>query len=189
MCTVLAIFVYGCLPSRLMFQLLALFLRLILITHINLSNNPSLPCMLQTRVCLCVYACVCACVCACFDNKLTLCVRMCVSVCVWTIISLRFAVDPRCFAVLQRILHCCFATMLATGKGEKQTGSCIGLARTLYKYGVYTALLAENSPSIRSNTVYIYGSGQPKSCNTGLCRNHEGGRPRRSASSQRDFRA
>ena len=37
----------------------------------------------------------------------------------------------------------------------------IELARTIYIYGVYTVFLAGISPNIRSNTVYIYGSGQP----------------------------
>jgi hypothetical protein len=33
-----------------------------------------------------------------------------------------------------------------------------------YIYGVYTVLLAEILPNIRSYTVYIYGSGQPYIC-------------------------
>jgi hypothetical protein len=41
----------------------------------------------------------------------------------------------------------------------------LGLARTIYIYiyiyGVYTVILAEESPNIWSYTVYIYGSGQP----------------------------
>jgi hypothetical protein len=37
---------------------------------------------------------------------------------------------------------------------------CIGLARTINKYGVYTVFLAGNR-QIRLYTVYMYGSGQP----------------------------
>jgi len=37
----------------------------------------------------------------------------------------------------------------------------LGLARTIYIYGVYTVFLAGKSPNIRSYTVHIYGSGQP----------------------------
>jgi len=36
----------------------------------------------------------------------------------------------------------------------------LGLARTIYIYGVYTIFLAEKSPYIRPYTVYIYGFGQ-----------------------------
>ena len=37
----------------------------------------------------------------------------------------------------------------------------LGLARTIYTYGVCTVFLAGRSPNIRSYTVYVYGSGQP----------------------------
>jgi len=47
----------------------------------------------------------------------------------------------------------------------------LGLARTIYIniyiyiyiyiYGVYTVFLAGTSPNVQSNSVYIYGSGQP----------------------------
>ena len=40
----------------------------------------------------------------------------------------------------------------------------VGLARTIYIYGVYTVFLAEESLNIRSYTVHIYGSGQPYKC-------------------------
>jgi hypothetical protein len=34
----------------------------------------------------------------------------------------------------------------------------------IYIYGVYTEILARNSPNLRSYTVEIYGSGQPYIC-------------------------
>jgi len=37
----------------------------------------------------------------------------------------------------------------------------LGLARTIYVYEVYTVFLAGKPPSIRSYTVYVYGSGRP----------------------------
>jgi len=37
----------------------------------------------------------------------------------------------------------------------------VGLAKTIYKYGVYTVFLAGKSPNTWSFTVQIYGSGQP----------------------------
>ena len=37
----------------------------------------------------------------------------------------------------------------------------VGLARTIYIYGVYTVFLAGSLPNIRSYTVYLYGSGHP----------------------------
>jgi len=45
--------------------------------------------------------------------------------------------------------------------------SFVGLARTIYIYGVYTVFLAGKSLYIRSYTVHIYGSGQPSSCVVG----------------------
>jgi len=42
--------------------------------------------------------------------------------------------------------------------------TCIGWARPIYIYGVYTVFLAGNSPNIRSYTVYIYSFGQPCTC-------------------------
>jgi hypothetical protein len=39
--------------------------------------------------------------------------------------------------------------------------SRVGQNHVSYIYGVYTVFLAGKSPSIRSYTVYIYGSGQP----------------------------
>jgi len=37
----------------------------------------------------------------------------------------------------------------------------LGLARTIYIYGVYRVFLAGKPPNIRSYTVHIYGFGQP----------------------------
>jgi len=45
-------------------------------------------------------------------------------------------------------------------------GVCIGVAKTIYIYGVCTVILAGKSPNIRSYTVFIYGSGQPCVCGT-----------------------
>jgi len=36
-----------------------------------------------------------------------------------------------------------------------------GLAKTIYIYGAFTVVLAGKSPDLRSDTVYIYASGQP----------------------------
>jgi len=46
----------------------------------------------------------------------------------------------------------------------------IRLARTIYIYGVYTVFLAGKSPSIRSCTECVNGSGQPYICLTCLYR-------------------
>ena len=42
--------------------------------------------------------------------------------------------------------------------------TCVGLARTIYIYGVHTVFLAGEAPNIRSYTVYTYGSGHPYTC-------------------------
>jgi hypothetical protein len=46
----------------------------------------------------------------------------------------------------------------------------VGLARTIYIYGVYTVILAGESPNIRSYTVCIYGFGQPYAFGPGAAR-------------------
>jgi predicted DNA repair protein MutK len=37
----------------------------------------------------------------------------------------------------------------------------VGLARTIYIYGVYAVMMAGQSPNIRSYVAYVHGSGQP----------------------------
>ena len=60
------------------------------------------------------------------------CVFVCVCVCVGV-----------CLCVFACVCVCCFACVY----------SCVGLARTIYIYGVYTVFYAGCSPNIRSYTV------------------------------------
>ena len=50
--------------------------------------------------------------------------------------------------------------MVSEGGNERCVGFnvnlCVGLARTIHIYGVYTVFLAGKSSNIRSYTVYIY---------------------------------
>jgi len=55
-----------------------------------------------------------------------------------------------------------FFLLVQVGRHETHQGTlCVGLARTIYIYGLHTVLLAGKPPNIRSCTVYIHGSGQP----------------------------
>ena len=42
--------------------------------------------------------------------------------------------------------------------------TCLGLARTIHIYGLFTVYMAGKSPTARSYTVCTYGSGQPYTC-------------------------
>ena len=58
------------------------------------------------------------------------------------------------FSVVQMIVGACVYSLMT------QFMYRIG-KNHIYIYGVYTVFLAGKSPNIRSNTVYIYSSGQP----------------------------
>ena len=53
------------------------------------------------------------------------------------------------------VLHCAGLVV-----AEQQSGKYLGLARTIYLYGVHTVFLAWKSPNIRCIYTYIYDSGQ-----------------------------
>jgi hypothetical protein len=56
----------------------------------------------------------------------------------------------------------CLLAIKAPFNHNRVTGYIgVGLAKTVYIYGLYTVVLAEKAPNIRSYTVFIYGSGQP----------------------------
>jgi len=89
-----------------------------------------------------VRLCACACVCV--------CARVCVCcACIHTFVFMKHA-------------QCHIPRLLTL------TNTCLGWAKTIYIHGVYTVILAGKSPNIRSHTVYIYGSGQPYTCQTDL---------------------
>jgi len=56
-----------------------------------------------------------------------------------------------------------FSSMWRVGQIHKYHIICpyVGLARTIYIYGVHTVFLAWKSSNIRCKYTYIYGSGQP----------------------------
>ena len=61
----------------------------------------------------------------------------------------------------------CLLAIKAPFNHNRVTGYIgVGLAKTVYIYGLYTVVLAEKAPNIRSYTVFIYGSGQPCICHT-----------------------
>ena len=41
---------------------------------------------------------------------------------------------------------------------------CVGLVRTIYRYGVYTVCWAGKIPDIQSYTAFMYDFGQPYMC-------------------------
>jgi len=100
---------------------------------------------------VCLYVCVCVCVSVC------VCVRAaggdrlleCASV----------GGLPAVLAPIRRSVSLC--ACVGEVSAFQHTHTYLGLARTIYIYGVFTVILAGKSPKIRSYTVYIYGSGQP----------------------------
>ena len=129
---------------------------------------------------VCAHVCVCA----------RVCVRMCVLMCCgrgpnWRTGPLVCAFVRRCVRMcVCACVHMCVSMCCGRGpdwrtgplvcafvRGCVNTGVyslCIGLARTLYIYGVYTVYLTGKSQKKRSYTVYIYGAGQPYMC-SGYC--------------------
>jgi len=90
--------------------------------------------------------------CQCLSVYLRAPTTLCTYACVCVLVCACLRVHTSLHHNLRHIAHVSLACISLTS---------IGLARTMYIYGVYTVFLTGKSPDIRSYTVYIYGSGQP----------------------------